>query len=92
MKFLRQHPIKFEIDGQKRFFVADFYNFEQKLVVEIDGSIHMMQKDYDELRTYIINMLGMKVIRFSNEDIDKNLNGVIRILKKELISESGSEK
>ena len=33
------------MDGQKRFFVADFYNSEHKLVIEIDGEIHERQKD-----------------------------------------------
>ena len=53
-KFLRQFPIKFEIFGQKRFFIADFYCFECKLVVELDGKIHERQKDYDEMRTQLI--------------------------------------
>lgn len=75
-KFLRQHPILFEMDGRRRFFVADFYCHEKKLVVEIDGKIHLRQKDYDELRTHIINLLGIKVIRFQNDEVEKNLQGV----------------
>ena len=39
-KFLRQHPIRFNMDGRKRFFIADFYCHEKNLVVEIDGKIH----------------------------------------------------
>ncbi|MFC1649970.1 endonuclease domain-containing protein [Candidatus Latescibacterota bacterium] len=91
-KFCRQHPIKFEIEGKPRFFIADFYNAEQKIVIEIDGSIHMLQKDYDELRTYIMNSMGIKVIRFSNENIKKNLDNVLIKLKEELISKSGLDK
>lgn len=53
-KFLQQHPICFEIDSRRRFFVADFYCHEERLVVEIDGKIHIRQKDYDALRTHII--------------------------------------
>ena len=85
-KFNRQYPITFEIDGRARFFVADFYNSEQNLVVEIDGLIHLSQKEYDELRTYIVNKLGIKVIRFRNEDIINNLDNVLIKLKKELTS------
>jgi len=59
-KFHRQHAIKFIIDGRKRFFVADFYCSEHKLVIEIDGKIHERQNDYDELRTYIITKLWQK--------------------------------
>ncbi|MFQ5638388.1 MAG: endonuclease domain-containing protein [bacterium] len=83
-KFLRQHPIRFEMDGGKRFFVADFYCHEKKLVVEIDGKIHLRQKDYDELRTQIINALGMKVIRFRNEEVEENLEQVLERLRQHL--------
>ncbi len=66
-KFLRQHPIRFMYYGKKRFFVADFYCAKLKLVLEIDGKIHERQKDYDEMRTFIINQLGIKVVRATNE-------------------------
>ena len=61
-KFNRQFPVYFEFEGQKRFFIADFYCHENKLIIEIDGGIHQTQKDYDELRTIIISELGIKVI------------------------------
>ena len=77
-KFQRQFPIRFELLGQERFLIADFYCHESKLVVEIDGPIHDRQKDYDELRTHCINMLGIKVIRFKNEEIDNDINEVIQ--------------
>ena len=60
-------------ESKKRFFVADFYCHEKYLVVEIDGKIHEKQKEHDELRTFIINTLGMKVIRFTNEEIEEDL-------------------
>lgn len=63
-KFLRQHPIFFEHMNQKRFFIADFYCHEGRLVVELDGRNHDYQREYDALRSYIINDLGIEVIRF----------------------------
>ena len=84
VKFFRQYPIRFEMDGQKRFFIADFCSFEQKLIIEIDGLIHERQKDYDALRTFIIECLGMRVIRFRNDDILENLEGVLDEMKKQL--------
>ena len=54
------------------------------MIVEIDGGIHENQKDYDDLRTAIINKLGIKVIRFSNEKILKNLRKVIEELEENL--------
>ena len=80
LKFRRQHPIEFEYNNQKRFFIADFFCFEKKLVVEIDGRIHESQKDYDELRTLIINELGMKVVRFLNGEVMNNIEKVKRDL------------
>jgi very-short-patch-repair endonuclease len=79
-KFLRQHPIVYEDYDKEKFFVADFYCAEKNLVVEIDGKIHENLKEYDELRTYIINNLEKKVIRIKNEEL-KNLNKVIQKLK-----------
>lgn len=83
-KFLRQFAIPFEIDGQKRFFIADFYCAEQKLVIEIDGAIHETQKEYDTFRTEIINKLGINVIRFRNEVIEQNLPEVLEKVEKYL--------
>ncbi len=83
-KFHRQHAIKFKIEGRKRFFVADFYCSEHKLVIEIDGKIHERQKDYDELRTYIMNTIGIKVIRFKNEEVENNFENVLSKITKEL--------
>ena len=80
-KFNRQYPIVFEIDDIKRFFIADFYCHQLKLVIEIDGGIHETQKDYDELRTKIINHLGMQVYRFSNEEVLNDIDIVIRKLE-----------
>jgi len=76
-KFLRQHPICFELDSRRRFFVADFYCHEERLVLEIDVKIHIRQKDYDALRTHRINLLGMQVISFRDEEIETNLEAVL---------------
>ena len=81
LKFYRQYPIFVDVDGRETFFIADFFCFEKKLVVEIDGKIHDYQKDYDALRTEIINRKGIDVIRFKNEEIEKNVDAVLRRLK-----------
>jgi very-short-patch-repair endonuclease len=81
LKFLRQYPIPFEYYGQERFFIADFYCPEYKLVVEIDGLIHERQKEYDELRTFIINILGMRVLRIKNEEVERNIEKVLATVR-----------
>ena len=81
-KFLRQHPILFQIDGEKRFLIADFFCREKRLVVEIDGKIHLKQKEYDRFRDLIIQGLGLRVIRVTNEIVENNpdkfLNDVLK--------------
>ena len=52
--------------------------------MELDGKIHERQKDYDEMRTHIINKLGIKVIRFTNEELKTDLFEVISRLKEHL--------
>ena len=81
-KFYRQYPIFFDYHDKQRFFIADFYCHEERLIVELDGKMHDFQKDYDELRTYIINTVGIKVIRFKNEEIENKLDMVLDELRK----------
>jgi len=73
-RFRRQHPIDF--------FIADFYCHQARLVVEIDGGIHEKKKEYDEGRTAEMEKFGIKVIRFSNDQIISNLDYVVSIIKK----------
>ncbi|PKD44989.1 endonuclease domain-containing protein [Rhodohalobacter barkolensis] len=80
-KFLRQHPLIYEEDrGRLHFFIADFYCAEYKLVIELDGKIHDKQKYYDRERDLIIERLGLKVLRFKNEEtkeMDKLIKKII---------------
>ncbi len=81
-RFLRQHPIFFSIGGKERFFIADFYCKELSLVIEIDGGIHEKQKDYDRIREEILrNLKGLKILRFTNKDVNENEIKVLRELK-----------
>jgi very-short-patch-repair endonuclease len=57
------------IDG----FIADFYCHAAGLIVEVDGSVHANQSDYDALRDKIISARGLQVLRISNTDIETNL-------------------
>ncbi|MDQ7797939.1 MAG: DUF559 domain-containing protein [Candidatus Edwardsbacteria bacterium] len=64
-------------------FIADFYCNEIGLVIEIDGGIHEQQKGYDELRDHIITAYGVKVIRFTNEEVLDKSDWVVKRLKEE---------
>lgn len=83
LKIHRQYPIFYDLNGIDKFFIADLYCHEKRLVIEIDGSYHERQKDHDNLRTEIINLLGIKVIRFTNEEVENNLKEVIIKIKNE---------
>lgn len=71
-KFRRQHPL-----GR---YIADFYCHEGRLVVELQGGIHSLedQRQYDAIRQEIIQQQGIKVITFSNHDVEQNLEGVLQ--------------
>ena len=76
--FLRSYPVRFQrqktIDG----FIADFYCHVARLVVEVDGSQHYDEQGlaYDKERSAIFAEYGVKVIRFSNLEIEQNFQGV----------------
>lgn len=59
-RFRRQHPISI--------FIVDFYCHELKLVIEIDGGIHLNNEvaEHDEGREYDIEKFGIKILRFTN--------------------------
>jgi very-short-patch-repair endonuclease len=71
-KFRRQHPIER--------FIIDFYCAEVKLCIEIDGDSHSEpgQKEYDTARTELLESIGCKVIRFTNNDVRHNMDAVAR--------------
>ena len=76
--FLRGYPVRFQrqktIDG----FIADFYCHVARLVVEVDGSQHYEEAGIarDKERSAILEKYGLKVIRFSNLEVDRNFQGV----------------
>jgi very-short-patch-repair endonuclease len=76
LRFRSQHPIDI--------FIADFYCHPIRLVIEIDGGIHKLndQKEYDIGRTAELNYWGIEVIRFTNEEIESNINEVLRTIEK----------
>jgi very-short-patch-repair endonuclease len=60
-------------------FVLDFACVEIRLAIEVDGATHGSeeQRDYDDRRTRYLEAEGWRVIRFSNDEIFKNLRGVV---------------
>jgi len=85
-KFYRQYPIFHDITGKETFFVADFFCFSDKLIIELDGKYHQYRLKEDVQRTEILNHLGLTVLRFSNDEVVNNLEGVLSEIKKHFTS------
>ena len=64
-------------------YFADFYCHQHELIVEVDGSIHDLQQEYDADREEYLMNLGLRIIRFSNDEITKNLKGVLQKIVQE---------
>ncbi len=58
-------------------FVVDFYCHAAKLAVEIDGKQHNWFADYDRARTELLELTGVRIIRFTNEEVLGNIHGVL---------------
>ncbi len=58
-------------------YVADFYCREKFLVVELDGSQHLENKEYDKERENFFKLLGIKTLRFWNNEVGENFEEVI---------------
>ena len=70
--FRRQHAI-----GN---FIPDFVCIQKKLIIELDGSQHLEQEEYDQERTKYLESQGYKVIRFWNNDVMDRINSVLEII------------
>ena len=75
VKFRRQHPMAT--------FVLDFYCHEKRLVVELDGGIHVIHDNpaYDAWRTSELERLGCRVVRFRNEEVLNELERVLAVVR-----------
>ena len=76
--FLRKYPVKIYKQRIIDSFIADFYCASAKLVIEVDGSQHYTEEGqaYDADRTKCLEKYGLKVIRFSNREIDREFSNV----------------
>ena len=76
LKFRRQFPI-----GR---YIVDFYNHANRLVIEIDGEINNDNKEYDKNRDAFLAAHGYKVIRFTNYEIDSNVELILEQIRSSL--------
>jgi very-short-patch-repair endonuclease len=76
VRIRRQHPVWK--------FIADFYCHELKLIIEIDGGIHLTSenKEYDISRDITLNELRIQIIRFTNDQVINETDMVIEEIKR----------
>jgi very-short-patch-repair endonuclease len=77
-RILRQRPI----DN----FIVDFFGAQLKLVIQVDGESHFTDdgRDYDWERTQILEGYGLKVWRFSNDEVLQDWEGVCRRIEESI--------
>jgi very-short-patch-repair endonuclease len=78
LMFSRQKPL-----GE---YIADFYCHQAKLGIEVDGGQHFSDDstEYDKIRDEFIVSMGLTVLRFTNTDVLKNIDGVIEVIEGKL--------
>ncbi|MFA6475542.1 MAG: DUF559 domain-containing protein [Patescibacteria group bacterium] len=72
-KFRRQHPL-FQ-------YIVDFYCFELRLIIEVDGKVHENQIPHDIERTIILERHDFKVLRFTNDQVINDIETVIDVIQ-----------
>lgn len=72
VNFRRQHAI-----GR---YVPDFCSVREKLIIELDGSQHLEQEQYDDERTKYLESQGYRVIRFWNNQVMNDIEAVVRAI------------
>lgn len=84
--FLREYPIAFANQKVIGPYIVDFYCKKVRLSIELDGSQHYepAHKYYDDIRTIYLDMLGIKELRFPNNYIWDNFNGVCEAIHHEV--------
>jgi len=68
-------------------YIVDFYSFEKRLVIELDGDTHYASEEarnYDERRTAFLERQGLTVLRFLNHQVRENLEGCLEVILKHL--------
>jgi very-short-patch-repair endonuclease len=83
VSFRRQHAI-----GQ---YIADFCSPKAKLIIELDGSQHLEQEEYDSERTKFLESHGYKVLRFWNNDVMNHIDAVIHAILQAMNNEPKNE-
>ena len=78
VKFRRQQPIEA--------YIVDFVSFDKKIVIELDGGQHSENEEYDGQRDACLRANGFVVLRFWNNEIIENIEGVLEVIREQCLS------
>ena len=81
LKAKQFNGLKFRRQAQIGKFIVDFVCYEQSIIIEADGGQHAIEKEKDEERTQWLNSQGFRVLRFWNNDILTNIDGVMERIR-----------
>lgn len=82
------HNIKFRRQQEISGYIADFVSMEKRLIIELDGGQHNEQIEYDSERTKILESKGFIVLRFWNNDVMNNMDGVLQVISETIQNSS----
>lgn len=85
-KYLRKrqfHGLKFRRQESIGRYIVDFYCPEKRLAIELDGEIHarLEQQEYDQIREQFLHSCYITVVRFNNEEVFSNIDGLLKKLE-----------
>jgi len=66
-------------------YIADFYCHSLRLVIEVDGAVHDLQKGYDAGRDAWLRAQGYRVLRLSNKEVLEDLEGVMQVIRDRVV-------
>lgn len=79
-KFRRQQPIEA--------YIVDFVSFDKRIVVELDGGQHAENPEYDGQRDACLRRNGFEVLRFWNNEVFENIEGVLEVIRQRCLEEA----
>ena len=87
LRVLREDGVRFRRQHSIGPYITDFCAPRIKLIVEVDGSQHLEQEEYDAERTVFLEAQGYQVLRFYNRDVMNDISGVMGVIQDAIVKE-----
>jgi len=78
--------LKFRRQEQIGNYIVDFVCFEKRIIIEVDGGQHTTEKDRDNVRDEWFRKQGFKILRFWNNEVLTNINGVLEVIRENCLN------